>query len=93
VQCADEFAQPLAAALHQAEDDAFGWLRHHGGGRATADTAAATDVDTGSDQPDNVRGSARREAGAEPASVLDELYGFLEQHPDSAVEVSWRVVR
>ena len=88
---ADEFTQPLAAALRQAEDDAFGWLRHHGGGRATADTG--TDVDTGSDQPDNVRGSARREAGAEPASVLDELYGFLEQHPDSAVEVSWRVVR
>jgi len=82
----DEFERTLAPALRQAEDDAFGWLRRHGGGSGG----------TGPQPPDpghSARGSARRDVGADPATVLDELRGFLEQHPDSAVEVSWRVVR
>lgn len=88
----DEFERSLPPALAQAENDAFDWLRRHGG----ADTP---DRDTGRDgsvprpPAGNAAGSARHTPGGDPGAVVTELQRFLEQHPDEAVEVTWRVVR
>jgi hypothetical protein len=37
-------------------------------------------------------GSARRAAGADSRALIDELRKFLDQHPEAAVRVDWRVV-
>jgi hypothetical protein len=77
----DELVSALPVALSAAEDAAFRWL---------ADFPATPPPPPPAALP-KVSGRAVRDKDASPDSLIDQLRGFLEEHPGERVIVDWRV--
>ncbi len=95
---AEEFTSDLVKELQAAENEAFQWVARYGGQRPGPDLSPDPGPGTDPGRTRGVRagsagvGSAWRAAGQNPAQVIAELERFLGEHPDSTVEVNWRVV-
>ena len=91
----DEFEAPLAPGLAQIQNTALDGVAPFGGYRPARRPTTPTEPDRS--VPDvggtsRIAGSARRAAGADNRALIDELRSFLDQHPEAAVQVDWRVV-
>lgn len=78
----EELAQPLAAALKRADDEAFAW--------AVGPKPPPPPPTPARSDPD-LRGSGRVSSPAELAHTVDELRAFVEGRPGRTVVVEWRV--
>lgn len=96
----DELPAPVARALAACENGIFAWLA--AGAPATTGPALTAPGSTGPGitgqpsaprpTPGNREGHANRLRGADNSAVLGQLTAFLEENPDTVVEVTWKAL-